>query len=322
MVRTLRGSMLAMAVCGLALSLSGTPAWAQKGGSGGGGGGGGAVAVGGGGGGGGVKVTTTTVPVTLFGSYYGIGGSGSTVAKGSASLTFDASQTSRSFTVSVSNVNLPDGMIMHVDFLDDGLTEPGVYYPVWVTQPAGEEFLSLGASHDHTEYRQRRQRSSLRFGRIDHRQRDRPDHRLQLRHRGQWFVQPDRDQGWRWRRRWRRREPLIGPEGLVRKAVIEPRSGAGVEDGQPRTFLQSIIVTELPPAIPFLSPSMSRPKLSCNPPGAEPLIRSWRGFVSAKGFLRMRTTTWCRESYIALLRRMMPAFLAVNDPFLPGVASR
>ena len=86
------------------------------------------------------------MPVTLFGSYYGIGGSGSTVAKGSASLTFDASQTSRSFTVSVSNVNLPDGMIMHVDFLDNGLTEPGVYYPVWVTQPAGDEFLSLGAA--------------------------------------------------------------------------------------------------------------------------------------------------------------------------------
>jgi hypothetical protein len=86
------------------------------------------------------------VPVTLFGSYYGPGGSGSTVAKGSASLTFDASQANRSVTVSVRNVNLPDGVIMHVDFLDNGLTEPGVYYPVWVTQPAGDELLSLGAA--------------------------------------------------------------------------------------------------------------------------------------------------------------------------------
>jgi hypothetical protein len=86
------------------------------------------------------------VAVTLFGSYYGPGGSGSTVAKGSASLSFDASQTNRSISVSVSNVNLPDGMIMHVDFLDDGLTEPGPYYPVWVIQPAGDELLLLGAA--------------------------------------------------------------------------------------------------------------------------------------------------------------------------------
>ena len=40
----------------------------------------------------------------------GPGGSGSTVATGSATLTYDASQTLRSMTVTVSNVQLPDGM--------------------------------------------------------------------------------------------------------------------------------------------------------------------------------------------------------------------
>ena len=56
-------------------------------------------------------------------------GSGSTVAKGSATITYDATQTIRSASVSVTNVNLPDGIVMEVDFLDDGLTEPGPTTP-------------------------------------------------------------------------------------------------------------------------------------------------------------------------------------------------
>ena len=99
MIRTFRWSVGCGRSClGLALALAGAARLAQK--SGGGGGGSEVVGVGAdGGGGGGTKVTTTTVPVTLFGSYYGPGGSGSTVAKGSASVTFDASQTSRSVIV-------------------------------------------------------------------------------------------------------------------------------------------------------------------------------------------------------------------------------
>jgi hypothetical protein len=112
------------------LAASAAPAWAQKGG-------------GGGGGGGGTRVTTTTVTVPLFGSYYGVGGSGSTVSTGNATLTYDATQTSRSMTLSVSNVHLPDGMIMHCVITDNGLTQPTSYYPIDVPQLVGD--LSLGA---------------------------------------------------------------------------------------------------------------------------------------------------------------------------------
>ena len=80
----------------------------------------------------------------LFGSYYGPGGSGSTVATGSATLTYDASQTLRSMKVAVSNVHLPDGMIMRCVITDNGLTEPGPYYPVEVPQLIGNPILAAG----------------------------------------------------------------------------------------------------------------------------------------------------------------------------------
>jgi hypothetical protein len=118
------------------------PAWAQKGGGGGGGGGGGASS--GGGGGGSTKVTTTIVTVPLFGTYYGVGGSGSTVATGSATLTYDVTQTLRSMTLAVSNVQLADGVIMHCVITDNGLTQPTTYYPINAPQLVGDLSLSAG----------------------------------------------------------------------------------------------------------------------------------------------------------------------------------
>jgi hypothetical protein len=131
----------AAVLTGLILACLAAPARAQKSGGGntGGGSAGGAA-----GGSGGTKVLTTTVVVPLFGGYYGVGGSGSTVATGSATLTYDAAQTLRSMTVSVSNVHLSDGMIMHCMIRDNGLTQPTAYYPIWVDQLIADLPLSAG----------------------------------------------------------------------------------------------------------------------------------------------------------------------------------
>ena len=61
---------------------------------------------------------------------------------GSVTVTYDATQTSRSVLVSVSNVNLPDGSILNVIFTDNGLTTSTTYYgtafvTTWVPQVAG-----------------------------------------------------------------------------------------------------------------------------------------------------------------------------------------
>lgn len=96
------------------------------------------------GGGGGNAVATTTLNITLFGGYYGAGGSGSTVATGLATLTYDATQTTRSVTVTAANVNLPDGTLIHFTFADNGLTSPTAYYPIWANQHAGDAHLASG----------------------------------------------------------------------------------------------------------------------------------------------------------------------------------
>ena len=72
-------------VFGIGSCLMATTSLAQKSGGSATGGGTGGGGTGGGGGGG---VTTTTVIVPMFGTYYGVGGSGSTVATGSVTLTF------------------------------------------------------------------------------------------------------------------------------------------------------------------------------------------------------------------------------------------
>lgn len=126
-------------VFGLALGVAASPALAQK-----------SSATrsstssgGGGGGGGGTAVVTQTIPVTLFGSYYGVGGSGSTVATGSATLTFDSTQTLRSMSVTASNVNLPDGTQLHVDLSSNAVFQATAYYPIWATQAAGSITLAV-----------------------------------------------------------------------------------------------------------------------------------------------------------------------------------
>jgi len=123
------------ALCGLARTAAAGPALAQKSG--------GARS-----GGGGSTVLTQTVPVTLLGGYYGVGGSGSTVATGSATLTFDATQTFRSMSVTAGNVNLPDGSRLHVDLASNAVYQATAYYPIWATQAAGS--LSL-AGHSASE---------------------------------------------------------------------------------------------------------------------------------------------------------------------------
>jgi len=47
-------------------------------------------------------------------------------------------------TVTVSNVHLPDGMIMNCVITDNGLTQSGPYYPVEVPQLIGNPTLSAG----------------------------------------------------------------------------------------------------------------------------------------------------------------------------------
>ena len=89
-----------------------------------------------------------TVTVTLLGSYYGVGGSGSTVATGSATLTFDSTQTLRCMSVTASNVNLPDGTQLHVDLSSNALFQPTAYYPVWATQSAGSLTLVGGIASE------------------------------------------------------------------------------------------------------------------------------------------------------------------------------
>lgn len=115
---------LATVVCGLALGAAATPAWAQKSG--------GTSSGGGGGGGGSTAPLVQTVPVMLVGYYYGVG-SGST---GSATLTFDSTQTVRGMSVTASNVNLPDGTQLHVDLSSNAVFQPTAYYPIWATQAA------------------------------------------------------------------------------------------------------------------------------------------------------------------------------------------
>jgi hypothetical protein len=78
MIATLRNMVRLAFLGGIVLALSTSIANAQK--SGGSGGGGGSA---------GLKTTT----VSLAGSYYAVGSSGSTVAKGTATLTCDTAQT-------------------------------------------------------------------------------------------------------------------------------------------------------------------------------------------------------------------------------------
>jgi hypothetical protein len=116
---------MAVVVCGLALGATASPAWAQKSGGGGGGCGG----------------TTTppvqTVTVRLTGTDYDIGLNPLAMPKGSATLSFDSTQTLRIMTVTVSSLNLPDGTQLHVELSSNAMYQPFPYNHVWAIQDAG-----------------------------------------------------------------------------------------------------------------------------------------------------------------------------------------
>ena len=80
--------------------------------------------------------------------------------------------------------------------------------------------------------------------------------------------------------------------------------------------------TALPPGVPLWSPSIRRPRLSCRPDGGWPLMRSWTGLVSAKGFFGVSVTVFLAALYTADFSLMSLAFLASKEFFLPAVARR
>ena len=121
------------AICGI---LTTTTASAQKsGGSSSTGGGGGSAS----------KRTTKSIPL-LYSYYNGVAGLGSAVPTGLATLTFDATQTSRSLSVTITNVNLPDGTIIHFEMADNAFMIPTAYYPIYLPQSAGDVHLVGGTA--------------------------------------------------------------------------------------------------------------------------------------------------------------------------------
>ncbi len=143
---------LAAALLGLSLTASVTPAWAQKSGGGGAAGGGGATggggAAGGGGGGGGSTNPLKGVnsyPITLTGTDLSPG------ATGTATLSFNSLGTYRALTVQIAGLDLPDGSVVDVVFIDDGKSQalfPGAYYSptVWASQDAGRSAVRAGSA--------------------------------------------------------------------------------------------------------------------------------------------------------------------------------
>jgi hypothetical protein len=65
---------------------------------------------------------------------------------GSATLVYDASQTVRSITINVRNVNFPDGSVVHAEMYSNGYVIPTSYYPVWGQQSICDMGLSGGSA--------------------------------------------------------------------------------------------------------------------------------------------------------------------------------
>lgn len=138
---------LAAGLFGLALVAGATPTRASGGGSGGGGG-----AAGGGGGGGGGGGTSTnplkgvnSFPIALTGTAL------SPSATGTATLSFNSLGTYRALSVQIQGLDLPDGSVVDVVFIDDGKSTvlyPGVYYSptVWASQDAGKSVVEAGSA--------------------------------------------------------------------------------------------------------------------------------------------------------------------------------
>jgi hypothetical protein len=108
-----------MVLCGLILGPAGTTTEAL--GSGGGGGGG---------------LSTVTVALSQPGA-------GNVGPRGSAVLTFNATQTSGGVNVQLSNVHLPNGTMLNVVFTDNALILPS---GAWANQLAGVMVVSNGTA--------------------------------------------------------------------------------------------------------------------------------------------------------------------------------
>jgi hypothetical protein len=96
------------------------------------------VALGAGGGGGSVTVALSQP------------GAGNIGPRGSAVLTFDATQTNRAVNVQLTNVHLPNGTVLSVVFKDNALipvmTANGLVPMMWVPQVAGQMVVFNGTA--------------------------------------------------------------------------------------------------------------------------------------------------------------------------------
>jgi hypothetical protein len=130
MIATLRNPARIAFLGGLLLASSASAVHAQKGG--------------GGGGGSGMKSTSFSIAGTVWGPAT----NGITAPKGTATLTYDTAQTSRSVSVRLGNVYLPDGAVLNVVFYDVIVT--GTYYgtPVYayIPHPVGRMVVSGGTA--------------------------------------------------------------------------------------------------------------------------------------------------------------------------------
>jgi hypothetical protein len=91
-------------------------------------------ALGAGGGGGGLSSVTVTLSQP---------GAGNIGPRGSAVLTFDATQTNRAVSVQLSNVHLPNGTMLNVVFTDNALILPN---GAWANQLAGILVVNNGTA--------------------------------------------------------------------------------------------------------------------------------------------------------------------------------
>lgn len=114
-------AVMAVVACGLAMGATAGPAWAQKSG----------------GGGGATAPPLQTVTVRLKGTDFDIGLNPLAMPKGSATLSFDSTQTLRIMTVTVSSLNLPDGTQLHVELSSNAIDQPFPNNHVWAIQDAG-----------------------------------------------------------------------------------------------------------------------------------------------------------------------------------------
>jgi hypothetical protein len=132
MIAALRNPARIAFLGGLVLALSAPAAHAQKGGAGGGGGGGG------------MKSNSFSV----IGSIWSPASNGLKAPSGTATLTYDATQTTRSVSVNLGNVYLPDGTVLNVVFYD--VIVVGTYYttPIYsfVPHEVGRMVVSGGTA--------------------------------------------------------------------------------------------------------------------------------------------------------------------------------